>query len=189
MKKRLAIEWEAVYHGWVETAHVHEECVSDDESGFTCTGGNVVEAVNKACELAVAFGWDLRGIDLSGLVATVRERQRAEEKKRREVYPYDVYDSSYMPLDWDQFPCFVFLYFRGIGLPNDPSWASWQGGVVARMMECILGEKAWNELPVLADALEDAGCEDGALLRWLRLGTIHDGEACALLLRCLLNQP
>lgn len=30
--------------------------------------------------------------------------------------------------------------------------------------------RAWDRLPILADALADAGCEDGRILEWARTG-------------------
>jgi hypothetical protein len=40
----------------------------------------------------------------------------------------------------------------------DPSWLRWQNGLVAKMAWSIYDGRHFAELPVLADALEDAGC-------------------------------
>lgn len=46
--------------------------------------------------------------------------------------------------------------------------ARWRTGEVVRLAETVPEEGAWEELPVLADALEDAGCDDELVLGHLR---------------------
>jgi hypothetical protein len=48
------------------------------------------------------------------------------------------------------------------------SWLKWDGGTVPNMVGGIYEERAFDRLPVLADALEDAGCADAELLGHLR---------------------
>jgi hypothetical protein len=50
----------------------------------------------------------------------------------------------------------------------DPAWLSWDHGLVARLARAIYDGHRFGELPVLADALEEAGCADEALLAHLR---------------------
>jgi hypothetical protein len=56
--------------------------------------------------------------------------------------------------------------FREVAI--DPAWRTWERGVVVGLAQTIYEEKAFERLPILADALEDAGCAEGALLRHLR---------------------
>lgn len=56
--------------------------------------------------------------------------------------------------------------FRAV--PFDPAWRYAQNGVVVRLATAIYEDRAWCELPILGDALEDAGCADRALLDHLR---------------------
>jgi hypothetical protein len=44
------------------------------------------------------------------------------------------------------------------------AWLAWEGGIVRRMAAEVYEEGAGERLPVLADALEDAGCDSEALL-------------------------
>jgi hypothetical protein len=46
----------------------------------------------------------------------------------------------------------------------DPAWLAWQGGTVVRLAEAIYEERHFADLPVLADALEEAGCSDQEIL-------------------------
>jgi hypothetical protein len=50
----------------------------------------------------------------------------------------------------------------------DPAWASSNGGTVRHLAAAIYEAKAFDRLPVLADALEDAGCSDPVILGHLR---------------------
>jgi hypothetical protein len=48
------------------------------------------------------------------------------------------------------------------------SWLKWAGGTVPNMAQGIYEERAFDRLPVLADALEEAGCADAEVLGHLR---------------------
>jgi hypothetical protein len=50
----------------------------------------------------------------------------------------------------------------------DPSWGACNDRIVVRLAEAIYGEHGFDRLPILADALEDAGCSDAQLLGHLR---------------------
>jgi hypothetical protein len=50
----------------------------------------------------------------------------------------------------------------------NPAWLTWHDGTVRNMVRDIHDYRAYQELPILADALEEAGCEDGLILRHLR---------------------
>jgi hypothetical protein len=46
----------------------------------------------------------------------------------------------------------------------DPAWLTWNGGTIPGLALSIYQEKAFDRLPILADALEEAGCSDAYLL-------------------------
>jgi hypothetical protein len=50
----------------------------------------------------------------------------------------------------------------------DPAWLAWNGGTVASLATAIYDHRRFADLPVLADALEDAGCADAAILAHCR---------------------
>jgi hypothetical protein len=50
----------------------------------------------------------------------------------------------------------------------DPVWLAWSDGTVVKLAQAIYDDRAFDRLPVLADALLDAGCEDADLLGHLR---------------------
>jgi hypothetical protein len=56
--------------------------------------------------------------------------------------------------------------FRPITLAAD--FLRWGGGMVPKLARAIYDDRAFGQLPVLADALEDAGCTDPAILAHCR---------------------
>jgi hypothetical protein len=52
-------------------------------------------------------------------------------------------------------------------------WIDWNGGTVLRMARSIHKHKCFWELPLLADALVEAGCTDERILRHLRERMVH----------------
>jgi hypothetical protein len=50
----------------------------------------------------------------------------------------------------------------------NPSWLAWQDGTVPRLAQAMYESGVFGHLPVLADALEDAGCAERAILDHLR---------------------
>jgi hypothetical protein len=63
------------------------------------------------------------------------------------------------------------LPFRPVRL--DSGWLTWQGGTVGHLARSIYKEGRFECLPVLADALEEAGCTDAALLAHCRINGGH----------------
>jgi len=54
-----------------------------------------------------------------------------------------------------------------------PELLLWQDGTVVRMAQAIYEERRFADLPVLADALEDAGCDNADILNHCRGGGEH----------------
>jgi hypothetical protein len=54
-----------------------------------------------------------------------------------------------------------------------PAWIAWNDGTVCRIAQAIYDERAFDRMPVLADALEDAGCTDRAILSHCRQSGGH----------------
>ncbi len=58
------------------------------------------------------------------------------------------------------------LPFRPVAV--DPSWLAWNAGTVRQLAEGIYQERAFDRIPILADALEEAGCDNEEILQHLR---------------------
>jgi hypothetical protein len=50
----------------------------------------------------------------------------------------------------------------------DPAWLRWNEGTISRWALSVYNGRAFDELPVLADAFEEAGCIDARILGHLR---------------------
>jgi hypothetical protein len=61
--------------------------------------------------------------------------------------------------------------FRPVVL--DPAWLTWNDGTVPRIARAVADECAFDRLPVLADALEEAGCAHPDVLAHCRRGGEH----------------
>jgi hypothetical protein len=55
----------------------------------------------------------------------------------------------------------------------EPAWLAWQDGTVHRLARSIYETRSFADLPLLADALEEAGCTDAALLGHCRTPAEH----------------
>jgi hypothetical protein len=52
--------------------------------------------------------------------------------------------------------------FRPVRL--DPAWLAWEGGTVVKLAPLIYDQGRYQDLPILADALEEAGCTNADIL-------------------------
>jgi hypothetical protein len=49
-----------------------------------------------------------------------------------------------------------------------PAWLAWNGHTIQSLARAIYTDSAFDRLPILADALEEAGCDNAELLAHLR---------------------
>jgi hypothetical protein len=54
-----------------------------------------------------------------------------------------------------------------------PSWVQWKDGTVLHLARSIYEDRRFEDLPILADALEEAGCTDLDILGHCRSGGDH----------------
>ncbi len=50
----------------------------------------------------------------------------------------------------------------------DPAWLAWNDGAVAKIGQVIYDSRCFEQMPILADALEEAGCTDADMLAHCR---------------------
>jgi hypothetical protein len=115
-------------------------------------------------EPVMYFEWPIDSV--SGFVNYRRAWGADGMEMRRLSFP-QMRDHQTRERDW----CVVVreLYanpFRPVTF--DPAWLTWHDGTVGNMARAIYDEREFGRLPVLADALEDAGCAATELLAHFR---------------------
>jgi hypothetical protein len=75
-------------------------------------------------------------------------------------------------------PCHTDLFRDVVANPFrqaaiNPAWRSWSNNTVQKMAQAIYDGRTFGQLPVLADALEDAGCDNPDILAHCRSGGEH----------------
>jgi hypothetical protein len=68
--------------------------------------------------------------------------------------------------------------FRPVTIP--PAVLLWEDGTVANLPAAIYEGRHFDRLPILADALEEAGCDNAEILAHLRSGGVHAKGCWAL---------
>lgn len=61
--------------------------------------------------------------------------------------------------------------FRPVAI--DPVWLTWHDGTVRQLAQAIYDDRRFADLPILADALEEAGCDQADILAHFRVPGQH----------------
>jgi hypothetical protein len=77
----------------------------------------------------------------------IRNAAEAEERRAQAILLREVIGNPFLPT-----PTIA------------PAWLHWQDGTIPKIAQCIYDERAFDRLPILADALEEAGCYDAEML-------------------------
>jgi hypothetical protein len=128
--------------------------------------------------------WGAAGKAVEDAIRDVGQRavQAAEEAERASDFPDQVRERidrarQQARNKWERRLC--GLLYELIGFPFrplpviDPSWQSWDENRIRKMAQTIYDECAFDDLPILADALEDAGCDNADILMHCRSGGEH----------------
>jgi hypothetical protein len=105
------------------------------------------DAVTEAVESAA---WNVAYI--SGFWFSTRENEQATLA----ALLRDVFGNPVLPL-----------------LAIDSTWLSWHGGLLVSMAQKMYDSRDFCDMPVLADALEEAGCDDAKILEHCRSAGPH----------------
>jgi hypothetical protein len=57
--------------------------------------------------------------------------------------------------------------------PVNPSWLRWKNGTLGKIAQAIYDERRYEEMPILADALDEAGCTAPDILQHCRQHKEH----------------
>jgi hypothetical protein len=111
--------------------------------------------VDPLTDAAAAISWE--GLTESGTAERLEAKARfAQERSIQVALLRDVIGSPFHPVAIDR------------------SWLTWNGGTVVRLARSIYDGRSFDCLPVLADALEEAGCTNAEMLAHCRQpGAVH----------------
>jgi hypothetical protein len=71
--------------------------------------------------------------------------------------------------EWPTLPLLRDVFGNPFRRPTvDPAWLAWSGGMVINLARGIYDEHRFADLPILADALEEAGCDNAYMLAHCR---------------------
>jgi hypothetical protein len=74
-----------------------------------------------------------------------------------------------MPVEWPTLPLVRDLFGHPFRQPAiDPTWLAWNCAGTPKLAQAIYEEHCFGDLPILADALEEAGCTDAEILTHCR---------------------
>jgi hypothetical protein len=141
------------------------------------SAAQAVEAVLAAGEPVLEKPRDLREApDVISASRFARVAARAAEALREEINETPPSRSSrrrrLASLDAVELVREVFGNpFRPVAV--DPAWLAWNNNTVLRMARVIYDDRRLRHLPVLADALEEAGCDNVDLLAHCRAAVEH----------------
>jgi hypothetical protein len=116
----------------------------------------IAKGVSEQRAAAWAFGWDIARYTLrakscdAASLGILGFAPASGQQNRPVEWLRDVFGNPFRPV------------------AIDPAWFAWDGGAVRKLAQGIYDERAFDHLPILADALEEAGCDQADLLAHLR---------------------
>jgi hypothetical protein len=153
-------------------------------------GKPVVEVLERFADGLV--GWDdvLGAIEAEKAAMAALELGWAKEWRRVRLWQAVERAARYRPQDaTDKHSLFLYRYLGGNGDEGpgalcclirevfgnpfrpaslDPVWLAWHGGLLVSMARRMYESRDFTDMPVLADAVEEAGCTDADILGHLR---------------------
>ena len=106
-------------------------------------------------ESMYAYGWAATSNDVASALASVARAfrggaSRGTDSERCKILR-EIVGNPFLPAD------------------IDPYWLIWNDRIVRRFAQSIYDERVYDRMPILADALEEAGCADESILQHCRL--------------------
>jgi hypothetical protein len=135
------LELAAVYEAAFDVGAVLARRAKREEDAFRCAAWAASSAAHPD-ELAEDVALM---VDLAAVAADMKHEGKAQADLTR---------------------CLFGNPFRRNGV--NPAWLAWNDGTLRKIAQSIYDERAFDRLPILADALEDAGCDNADILAHCR---------------------
>jgi hypothetical protein len=144
---------------WNANMPFDSESIQTSQQAAVCAAGCAAEGV------ACSFDSDAPFFAALAVELQSRDQKRAFQDQRRAFQNEREYQCSLIR------DIFGNPYHRAPKIKT--SWLSSKIGCVPAMAQAIYEERQFGDLPILADALEDAGCESPEILTHCRAGREH----------------
>jgi hypothetical protein len=174
-RRRSPCDTRPVANGWphcVRPAEYYRGALTDAALALACGGGT--------CQAEAL----VPGVGLAEMVGYFCTRGRTAQVQELAV-EYLAWTRAWGECDWPMRKA-VEAGLQDVDgsplgeVPFCPQWLEWNGGTVRRLAQEIEKFRSYAQLPLLAVALEEAGCQDGRILRHLRAPLKH-GAGCWVL--------
>jgi hypothetical protein len=143
-----------------------------------------VEAARRYARAAITGWWDdggetsLEELQAAAVLVTLTESAlRAADEAFSTLDSVDGYYPVFMATKTKEQEQRLLLHdifgnpFRPVAVAS--AWLAWNDGVTRKLAQAIYEERAFDRLPILADALEEAGCVNAELLNHCRQPAEH----------------
>lgn len=111
----------------------------------------LAQAAQRACSPSVMLPLLELSRELLIRAANLGSEHEAQEKAAQCTFIRDIFVNPFYP-----------------PLPVDSSCLAWNDGVIPKLAQAIYDDRAFDRLPILADALEEAGCTNADILNHCR---------------------
>jgi hypothetical protein len=129
-------------------------------------GGDAVEQSAAATPCGLGIPLNLTWI-LENAAETAGElRDALDEDDLDEEDPFEIGEADEMRVQADLLRDIVGNPFRKRAV--DSAWLRWKSGTIVKLAATIYSRRAFKQMPILADALEDAGCDNADMLAHCR---------------------
>lgn len=118
-------------------------------------------AFHRAYKVAGPDDFGYEAAKLAAYTVAKPEQVRRVPLLAIKVFGFDIYTDP-RQVERHLLRCIFGNPFRPLEL--DPAWLTWNGGTVAKLAQAIYDERRFSDMPILADALEEAGCHDPEIL-------------------------
>jgi hypothetical protein len=166
----LLVEKELIWSGWTARYISYEPPRLNPADGAWDSVDRAWQAAHCAAGAVAYATWDRRNAERKGLARLAHRLKAAFTRWSTGC----LYGDAPRPEDWNaEYRQQTALLGDIVGQPSlprklDPAWLCWDGGNVVQLAQAIYDERSFDSLPILADALEEAGCADVDILRHLR---------------------
>jgi hypothetical protein len=164
--------WDRLTNPYLRLAVEAAEDFADGEiteDDLTCARAAAWSATNRAGHAMAAARAAVRESPWAAAREAQRETMQQVWEKFGRSWPWGIVPEekkTALRRQCDLLRCIFGNPFRSALLR--PDWLVWNNGTIPKIAQLIYTERRFQDLPILADALEEAGCDDAEALKHCR---------------------